>query len=363
MKIGIDIRTAGGEKAGKGYYTFNLVQALLKLDTQNEYHLYTKDKFPGFEHFKNAKVHHITGRSIFWHRNVAKHARHQNLDYFFAPSSYIVPTLLPESIKSIFTVHDLVAFLHPSKHNKKAIFLERLYLKKAVKKSHKILAVSTNTKKDLAKKFPQAKEKTTVIYNAASPIFKPKDTATLSDFITRTKLPKHFFLSVGTIIPRKNYTRLIKAFRLHLRENPGHHLIIVGKPGWNHREVENAIKENHLQGHVHLLGYLTEESLANLYNLALAFVFPSLYEGFGIPLLEAMQSNCPVLSSDTSSMPEVVGDSALLFDPHSIHAISDAMQKIATDSTLRDKLIEKGQAQAQNFSWEESAKKLLEQFL
>ena len=153
MKIAIDIRTAGGEKTGKGWFTFHITQNLLKLDRENQYILYVKDKIPGFEEFKNAKLKQIKGQSIFWHRNVAKDVKKENVDIFFAPSSYIIPALLPKSIKSVLTIHDLVAFLFPETHNKKATLIEKLFLKKALKKADHVVTVSNNTKKDVLEKF------------------------------------------------------------------------------------------------------------------------------------------------------------------------------------------------------------------
>lgn len=356
LKIAIDIREAGGEKTGKGHYTFNLVQNLLTQDRQNSYILYTKEKMAGFEQFKNAEMRQINAKSFFWHRKVAKDSKMEKVDIFFSPTSYIIPAILDKNIKSIFTVHDLVAFLHAKFHNKKATIIERFYLKKALKKAHKVLTVSKNTKKDLIEKFPFSEDKITTIHPAASSNFKPLDKSQLYDFIIKTGLPKNFFLAVGTLLPRKNYPRLIEAFKLFLDKNFGYHLIIVGQKTAHFREIERIIKNHRLSGHVHILGYLSETSLQNLYNLAEALIFPSLYEGFGIPLVEAMQCGCPVLASNAGSIPEVVGDSALLFDSKNVEEIFEAMKKITTDTVLREKLREKGQTQAEKFSWQASAK-------
>ena len=147
MKIAIDIRTAGGEKAGKGWYTFHIVQNLLKIDHENEYILYAKDGVPGFEQFQNAKVKLLNGRGILWHLNVARDTKKERADIFFAPSSYIIPALLPRSIKTILAVHDLVAFLFPITHDMKAVLIEKLFLRLALRKASHVCAVSENTKK------------------------------------------------------------------------------------------------------------------------------------------------------------------------------------------------------------------------
>ncbi len=360
MKIAIDIRTAGGEKAGKGWFTFHITQNLLKLDRENEYILYVKEKIAGFEEFKNAELKQIKGSGFFWHRNVAKDAKKEKVDLFFAPSSYIIPALLPKSIKTILTIHDLVAFLFPGTHNRKANLIERLFIKKALKKADHIITVSQNTKKDVQEKFKFYKNPISTIYNAADETYKPVAKEKLTNFIKKTNLPKHFFVAVGTLIPRKNYPNLIKALALLHKTHPGYQLMIVGGKGWQEQEIHDLITQNYLSKKVHLLGYLSTTAIRNLYNLAKALVFPSFYEGFGIPPLEAMKSGCPVITSYTSSIPEVVGDAALLINPESPEEIATAMKKLIENEELAESLRNKGLAQAQKFSWQQSAEKLLE---
>ncbi len=365
MKIAIDIRTAGGEKAGKGWYTFHVVRNLLRLEqkrnSKNQYVLYSQSGIPGFEEFKNATQKQINSGGLSWHRKVAKDCKNEGVNIFFAPSSYITPTLLPKNIKSIVTVHDLVAFLFPDTHNKKAVFIEKLCLKKALKKSAHILTVSKNTKKDLLHKFKKLpEEKISVTYCSASDDFKPLPQGQLQQFAKETNLPKKFFLAVGTILPRKNYLNLIRAFSIFKEKHPEYHLIVVGDNGWDYEPVYEAIKNNYLSKKVHVLGYLSGKSLVCLYNLAQALVFPSLYEGFGIPPLEAMKCGCPVIASYTSSIPEVVGDSALLINPEKPQEIAHAMHKIAVDEELSEKLKSLGFAQSKKFSWHFSAEALQE---
>lgn len=362
MKIAIDIRAAGGEKAGKGWYTFNIVQSLLQIDSQNSYILYSKEKTPGFDHFKNANVRIFKTPGSLWHLRVAHDITKEKADIFFAPSSYIIPSILPKSIKTILTVHDLVAFLYPNSHNKKATIIEKLLLKRALKKAAHVCAVSENTKNDILTRFNYNAKKIDVVYCAASEEYRGISRENLQKFITQTNLPANFFLAVGTLEPRKNYLNLIKAFKEVSDRFPDYYLIVVGQKGWNYEEIYELIKTNYLNKKVHFLGYLSGKSLLNLYNLARALVFPSFYEGFGIPPLEAMKCGCPVIASHTSSMPEVVGESALLVNPESPTQIADAMIKLIKDPELADQLREKGLRQAEKFSWEKSAKKLLKIF-
>lgn len=362
MKIAIDIRCAGGEKVGKGWYTFHLVQSLLKLDDKNEYILYARDGIPGFGEFKNARLKLFSSKGAFWHYQVARDISKEKVDIFFAPSSYIIPSILPAAIKTVLTIHDLVAFIYPNTHNKKATIIEKLLLRRALRRAAHVCAVSENTRKDILERFHYEPKQIDVIYCGASDEFKPVAKEKLKDFIVKTNLPEKFFLAVGTLEPRKNYLNLIKAFKEVSDRYPDYSLIIVGKEGWDYEEIHAAIKLNYLNKKIHLLGYLSNTSLVNLYSLAKAFVFSSFYEGFGIPPLEAMQCGCPVIASNTSSLPEVVGNAALLVNPESHSQITEAMLKIIKDPELSDQLREKGLKQANKFSWEDSAQKLLKIF-
>lgn len=365
MKIAIDIRAAGGEKAGKGFYTFHIVKNLLKIGTKNEYILYGRDRIPGLtDENPNERVTTklFRGKGPIWHYQVLRDLKKEKIDLFFAPSSYIIPSILPKSIKSLLTVHDLVAFLYPNTHNKKATIIEKLLLRHALKRATTVCAVSENTRRDILQRFHFPPEKIEVVSCAAGEEFRPIPKEKLKDFIVKTNLPEKFFLAVGTLEPRKNYLNLIKAFKEVSERHPDYYLIIVGKNGWDFEKIYAAIKENYLSKKVHVLGYLSNKSLVNLYSLATALVFPSFYEGFGMPPLEAMQCGCPVIASHTSSLPEVVGDAAILINPESPEQITAAMLKIIKDPDLRQQLREKGLVQAKKFSWEDSAKKLLKIF-
>ncbi|MEK7547756.1 MAG: glycosyltransferase family 1 protein [Patescibacteria group bacterium] len=359
MKIAVDIRSASGEKAGKGWFTFYIIKNLLEQDQENHYLLYAQNKTPGFDKYKNAQIKVINSKGILWHYKTAKDIQKEEADIFIAPTSYIIPVLLPKSIKTILVVHDLVAFFYPRAHNKKAAFIERFLLKTALKKAQKVIAVSKNTKNDIIQKFNYEKNKINVVYCSASDDFKPIETGTLKSFVKKTNLPANFFLSVGTLEPRKNYVNLVKAFAAVNKRYPNYHLIIVGNNGWNYEQIYEEIKINYLQKKVHILGYLSGKSLNNLYNLAKGFVFPSLYEGFGIPPLEAMKCGCPVITSNTSSLPEVVGDSAILVNPQSVPEIAKAIVSLIEDKNLCNELRKKGLKQAKKFSWVKSACKLL----
>ncbi|EKD93061.1 MAG: glycosyl transferase group 1, partial [uncultured bacterium] len=256
-------------------------------------------------------------------------------------------------------VHDLVAFILPEGHNRKAMWIERLTLKRALKKAYRIVTVSENTKQDLKTRFKINDEKIILTPCAASNIFIPRIKKSIMETVTQKyRLPDRFILGVGTLSPRKNFTRLMKAYERLALTHPEVHLVIVGDWGWCCEEIR---KES---GHpnIHLIGYVEGTDLAAIYNLAEIFVFPSLYEGFGIPPLEAMACGCPVIVSNNSSLPEVVGEAGLKIDPYSISDITNAMEKILNESALREKLIEFGFKQARKFSWKRSAEHLKKEF-
>ncbi len=359
MKIAIDIRETLSHKTGKGWYTFVLVKHLLKLAPEAEFLLFTQKKNPEFESFKNARQIVLPQKGLTWHLKALRQLKKAKPDIFWAPTSFIIPALAPKSLTTVITVHDIVAFLFPQGHDKKALLLERLTLKRALRKAAKIFTVSRNTKADLIQLFNIPENQIVIAPCSAGAVFtKLNDTAFLEKIRQKHNLPKTFLLGVGTLSPRKNFTRFIQAFDQLAPEYPDTHLVIVGNKGWNFDDIlEEGNREK-----VHLIGYVDAAELVALYNLAKIFVFPSLYEGFGIPPLEAMSCGCPVVTSNISSLPEVVGDAALLIDPYSTEEIAGAIGTLLANSELNQDLSRKGLRQATKFSWEKSAKKLLEVF-
>ncbi|MBT5016294.1 glycosyltransferase family 4 protein, partial [Candidatus Peregrinibacteria bacterium] len=294
-----------------------------------------------------------------WHLRTLRHLKKTKPDLFWAPTSFIIPALAPKSLTTFITVHDIVAFLFPQGHNRKAVYLERLTLRRALSKSSRIFTVSRNTKTDLIKLFNIDETKIIIAPCSASAAFtKINDENLLGKTKKKFDLPEKFILGVGTLSPRKNFTRLIQAFAQIAPEHPDTHLVIVGNKGWDFDDILKGASRKK----VHLIGYVESFELISLYNLAQVFVFPSLYEGFGIPPLEAMSCGCPVVTSNISSLPEVVGDSALLIDPYSTEEIAGAIGTLLSNKDLHADLGRKGLRQATKFSWEKSAKVLLEVF-
>jgi len=363
MKIAIDIRSAGHEKTGKGWYTFNLVSEMLRQDRENEYLFYTDTAKHPFGNHKNVSFKVFVEKSWKWHLKVLKDLQTEKADLFFAPSSYIIPAFAPKSLKTVITVHDLAAFLFPRTYAAKSVLIERMTLKKALKKAEAVLTVSENTKKDLLKKFKYPAHKIHLTPCAPSAFFRqPVSEKDLEGIKKTLKLPDNFILAVGTLEPRKNINTLIKSFVIIKRKYPDFKLVIVGKKGWNYHLIEHALKHYKMEKEVIFAGYLEDHELQKVYALAKVFVFPSLYEGFGMPPLEAMASGCPVVSSNSSSMPEVVGQGGLLIDSSNAVKIADSVCSLLADDQVRLMMIERGRMQEQKFQWEDSAKKALEVF-
>lgn len=392
MKIGIDLRTAVGNKAGKGWYTWHLVKELLRLDKKNEYILYTNAVSGDLTVMRNAHIKLIHRHPALWHRGVIKDwkrevsgglylsgSRPQKIAHlFFAPTSYIIPALLPKEYPSIITVHDLVAFLHPQLHQFKATLIEKLFLKRALRKTRQVLVPSENTKKDLVQLFRYPEEKITVTPLGVDTVFfketaaeqphggaesakiEEKEQEAVQAIKKKYHLPEEFIFTVSGLEPRKNIGIVINAI-FNLRKKHAHlKLVIVGGKGWKSKKIQEKISA--AKDFVIHIPHIDSGDLPLLYRCAKIFVFPSYYEGFGLPPLEAMASGCPVICSNASSLPEVVGDAGLLFDPQNIEELQKNIEAVLTHESLRQQCIKKGLAQADHFSWIETAKKTLAVF-
>lgn len=340
--IGIDIRAAEGEGAGKSRYAEEITKALIKLHPETR--LFIKNLNPKFPVEMQIQ---IPGRSIFWHLNLRKYLLKNPVDFFISPTSFIYPAIAPKSQRLAIVVHDMIAFLFPKNHAIFPIIVERLTLGLAIKNSEFIISVSQNTFKDLCELKPLAKEKPAIFAPPAAEFMPTAPTM---------NLPEKYLLAVGTIEPRKNLAAVFKAFKALSSTHSDLHLCIAGGKGWKTSHVFSEFPTE-LQDRIHFLGYVTNPQLSELYSRALCLVYPSFYEGFGIPPLEAMASGCPVLTSNISSLPEVVGDAAILIDPNNLEQIIAGIEELIKNP---QPYREKGLERAKIFSWEGSAKKILE---
>lgn len=277
----------------------------------------------------------------------------------FHATDFVLPPNRPET-RTLLTVHDLTFVRAPETASPRLRrYLDRVVPRSVARADH-ILADSQATKDDLAALYGTAPEKITVLYSGVEARFQPVRDAAARDAV-RARYGiggAPYILSVGTVQPRKNYARLIEA----MRALPDHHLVIAGGRGWLEGPIRAAADAPAVRGRVHFIGFADDADLPALYSAADAFAFPSLYEGFGLPILEAMACGAPVVTSSASSMPEVAGDAALLVEvdggPGDADALAEALRRVLGDATLRAQLRERGFAQARRFTWQRAAAQL-----
>ena len=274
----------------------------------------------------------------------------KNITVFFSPAHYI-PWFSP--FKTIVTVHDLSYLFFPNEFLKKDLYQLRNWTKYALKKACHIIAVSKTTKKDIVKEYSVPDEKISVVYNG----YDPSTSLRMSNLQTNIK---PYFLYVGTIQPRKNLSTLIKAFSRFHAKHPSFKLIIAGKKGWLYDSIFLQVSQMQMTESIIFPGYVSDSEKIKLYQEATAYILPSLYEGFGIPILEAMSHKCPVIASFTSSLPEIGGEACLYFDPNSVDDLLDKMEIIQKNKTLVADLITKGAERINFFSWEVAGQQTLE---
>ncbi len=264
------------------------------------------------------------------------------------------------SARTVYTLHDLIFLQYPDYH----LLYNRLYLRfsmpRYLRAAEAIITPSECSKRDALTAYNLPPEKFHVIYEAAAPIFKPISQPDLLHQVQhKYHLPEKFILHVGTIEPRKNLSRLLEAFQPLLAEWPDLKLLLVGKKGWLYDDFFAKLQGLGLSEQVIFPGYIAETDLPALYQLATLFVFPSLYEGFGLPPLEAMACGTPVISSHAASLPEVVGEAGLLIDPTNTAALHQAMRRLLNDDQLQTDLRERGLRQAAKFSWRKAVDELV----
>lgn len=351
--LGIDIREATEQGAGKGRYALELTRALIEQAPEDlQFCLFTKKANPLFASRKNVHQVLIPGRSLFWHLNLKKFLKKNPVDFFLAPTSTLYPALAPKQQKLAIVIHDLITFLHPKGHAWFPKLVERLTLPRAIQKAQFLICVSKHTAEDLSQLFPQAHEKPVLIIPpAVSPTFHHISTQKMD-------LPQRFILGVGTLVPRKNFQLLFQTFPYLMERQKDLHIVIAGAKGWKHSRIFKTIPLT-LKDRILFLGHVNDAQLIELYSRAQMLVFPSLYEGFGIPPLEAMACGCPVITSDAASLPEVVDDAAIQINPHNPMALAEAITRLLNPQ-IQEVYRKRGVKRVTHFSWKNSAKVFLQ---
>jgi glycosyltransferase involved in cell wall biosynthesis len=360
VRIGIDARKL--HDFGIGTYIRNLLRQLARMDCQTEFVILCRPEDRETlaalgENFR-AVVQTAENYSVSEQVRVPLALAREGVTLFHAPH-YVLPPLV--RCKAVVTIHDCIHLMFPQYlPNRFAYAYARTSIRLAARRATRILTVSESSKRDILRFVDTKPEKIDVIYNAYDDRFaidpREEDVVRVRE---RYQLESEFVLYAGNVKPHKNLERLIEAFHLVRNRGLDHlKLVLIGDEISKYTALRRAVHHHQLHKYVRFLGYLPEVTLAVMYRLAGVFVFPSLYEGFGLPPLEAMASGTPVVTSNVSSLPEVAGDAAILVDPYDPRAIADGIYRVLTDEHLRRDLRRKGVARAGMFSWEQSVRRV-----
>ena len=362
MRIGIDARKL--HDFGIGTYIRNLLRELARLDQQSDFVLLCRPDDAAAIRGLGENFRPVIARagnySVTEQLTIPLLLRREGVSLFHAPH-YVLPPLV--HCRSVVTIHDCIHLMFPQYlPNRMAFGYARASIAMAARRATRVMTVSESSKKDIMRFFGTDPSKIDVIYNAYDERFgiEPNEDA-VERVRERYQLHDQFILYAGNVKPHKNLERLIEAFHI-VRDRGLDHvkLVLIGDDISKYASLRRAVHRHQLHKYVRFLGYLHEDTLAVMYRLASVFVFPSLYEGFGLPPLEAMVSGTPVVTSNVSSLPEVAGDAAVLVDPYDPEAIADGIYRVLTNDDFRLELRRKGLARAREFSWEASVHRVRE---
>jgi len=373
MVIGIDIRVLGsGRKSGVEEYTENLLSHMLPLDTTVQFKLFYssyRTELPSFSWLALSNVSlfsfKISNRALLYTTRLFNRPfidkKLKGVDVFFAP--HFFSTALSPKVRRVTTFHDLSFEQFPEFFSRKQRLWHR-FVSPAwqARFSDQLITVSDSTKQDLSSRYHIDPARITTIHSGVSATFRPLTTEMIEQFRHQHRLPEKFILFFGAFEPRKNLLGIIRAFEM-TKSMPGMeqvHLVLAGAPGWLNQEGIAYTKHSSYANHIHILDQVQNDERTFLYNAATVFAYPSFFEGFGFPPLEAMACGIPVIASYTSSLPEVVGDAGILVNPYNLSEMAYAMHSAVTDVPLRTTLIERGLQRVQRFSWHRCAKETLD---
>ncbi|MFA5960916.1 MAG: glycosyltransferase family 1 protein [Tatlockia sp.] len=363
MKIGVDARALTRSLTGIGRYTLEMCKVLSTLPDV-ELHLYSPS--PIHAHFKDqngirkkaSACHSSLARQLWSETVLPAWVKQDKPDVFWGPA-HCLPRYLPKDVARVVTIHDLVWKYAADTMRPVTRWLEKFHMPFAVTTADKIVADSTATANAVKTEFGIEESRVEVVTLGATSLESLRNDALLAQF----NLGKNYFLFVGTLEPRKNLDRLLTAYAALPQETKNQAmLLIAGGQGWGNLALEKRIEQLNIKQHVRLIGYINESILATLYANALFLAMPSLYEGFGLPLVEAMRFGTPVLTSNTSSMPEVSGSAGLLVNPLDTQSIQDGLRQLIENDVLRKQLASEAKPSAARFNWTLSGAKLLQVF-
>ncbi|MFT5874316.1 MAG: glycosyltransferase involved in cell wall biosynthesis [Clostridium sp.] len=356
MKVAINGLVIDKNKAGIGHYGTNLINKLI-LKKDVEYTLFLQEcariNYHNVKYMKEYK--NSFSRIIDEQIKLPFKYKGFDLVHFVDYSTPVIDIHVP----FIVTIHDLSYYKYPETFTKYSRKFKQLLTPLSLKRAAKIIADSNNTKDDIISCFPEIADKVRVIYPGRSGFKRCEDKSIIEEVMKKYKIYGNYILSVGTLEPRKNLQRILEAFLKVSNEFKEMKLVIIGKKGWLYEEFFDSINNLNIKDKIVVTGYVDDEDMPLLYSGAEVFVYPSLYEGFGLPPLEAMECGTPVVVSNTSSLPEVVGEAGMYCNPLDTDSIAEGICKILQDKTLKSKLSSLGMQRSKIFNWEDSAKSVL----
>lgn len=365
MRIAIDATAIPEQLTGAGHYVVNLIRALSSLDSEHEWIVFAQ---PHLLSALTPVVHRLRmiptrpmppPIRLLWEQTALPvWTRRLNVDVLHSPH-YTMPLMHP--VRQVVTFHDMTFFLYPERHERSKQLFFPLMIRASARRAERLIVPSESTRKDTLQYTATPPAKVVTIYEGVDErFFLPPSEATAQALRRRYSLPDRFVLYVGTLEPRKNVDILLEAFsRLH-PHFPDVKLVLAGKAGWNVAATLQRIAQMEHAGQAIWLRHVPAAHLPALYHLAEVFVYPSLYEGFGLPPLESMAAGTPVITTNVSAMPEVVGRAGVLIPPSDIHALVAALQTLLRQPERRRHLAQQGKARARRFSWQRTARQTLQ---
>jgi glycosyltransferase involved in cell wall biosynthesis len=362
MRIGIDATALPPQPVGAGNYIIQLIRALAGLEVEDEFVVFAQRKghalidIPEIDSFEWVILEDSNpGSRLIWEQTIFPQLIKKSGVDLLHSLHYTRPVRLP--CASVVTFHDMTFFLYPELHTR----AKRLFFPQAIRVSARLadalIANSESTRQDVIRVLGISPEKIKTTQLGVNSAFRPiNDPVAKRKIAEKYDLPERFILYVGLIEPRKNLPLLISAYRRLLDSGENYKLVLVGRYGWMYDELLKQMNNLDLEGMIHFTGYVSQEDLPLVYNLSSLFAYPTSYEGFGLPVLEAMACGVPVITTDVSSLPEIVGEAGILVPVNDVEALYGAMIEVLRDEDLRQEMTNKGILRAAKFSWEQTAK-------
>ena len=361
MIIGIDATPLPQRPVGAGHYIIQLIRALARQAGDEQLVVFCQRSgvpLLGVSESPRLRLVTLPDKSppmrLLWEQVIFPSlANHYRLDLLHS-LHYTMPLAYPG--RRVVTLHDMTFFLFPHLHTLPKRYFFRFFIRTSSRRADALIADSESTRQDAIRLAGTPPEKIFTAQLGVTPEFRQvRDQIPLQQVRQKYQLPEHFLLYVGLLEPRKNLPTLLQAYAAIADQLPGHRLVIAGRKGWMFEEVLRQVEQSNLAEKIHFTGYVEQSDLPLVYNMADVFIYPSIYEGFGLPVLEAMACGTPVITSSVSSMPEIVGDAGVLLSPDDPRALAGAMLHLVNDPAERQRLSHRGLERAAAFTWERTA--------